>query len=1137
MEGLVRKATEVRPRIVEALFQCLRCGAVIKEAQEGLNYREPLECYEDQGGCARTASATKWKLLDEGSRYVDTQKLEIQEPPEELRGGESPQRLVAYLEDDLTGFVNPGDRVVLNGVLRGSQRGRFSAKSTLFDVHVDGNSVEMEEVEYEEIEITEEDETRIREEASTGDVIRKIVGSIAPSIYGMTVEKEALALQLFGGVPKQLPDGRRIRGDTHLLLVGDPGCLIGDERIVMGDGTIAKLEGLGSQHLEPIDVSVRLGAGGGKNGWATRFHRYENQPLLEVITESGKSIKGTYNHPLLVWNPARRESEWKRLDELQVDDRLRVAPSIRCTKRGLVPTGWEEPDSIHRSWHVKVPEVVDEKLAALLGYVLGDGWVQERQVGFLIPADEMELEPLLIALFEEVFGVTPTKQSRRHGTYSYQVDRTAIAGWLKGLSEKRVPDAILESRNSVVASFLRWLFEADGTCFANGRGRTAIQLRSAERELLRDVQALLLRWGIHSRILWGDKPSPDRMRSEMVRGTRSGNLVIRQANSLLAFAEHIGFPSEKKGEKLAAVIKEARSRTRRWRPKMTERVTEVRPAGVGTVYDIEVPGPQRFIANGIISHNTAKSELLTYMTKLSPRGIYASGKASSAAGLTAAAVRDEFGEGRWTLEAGALVLADKGLACLHPESKVQVDGRTLAVRDLFDPVRAVRARAGGDEIEVAPLNRTVPSFDRRTAGIRPVNATLVTRRWHSGPLLQVVSKSGSVLRLTPDHLVLEGRSLEWRELGGLGVGDRLAIASDSSERGAHGLQTLSMGRIRLDRIVEVRRDRYEGYVYDLRVPETANFLCEGIVVHNCIDEIEKMSDQDRSAIHTAMEQQTIHVAKAGITATLQTRCAILAAANPTLGRFDENKFIAEQINLPPTLMSRFDGIFPIMDKPQAQYDQAMAEHILKGHLVGEQIRQAESQRRTPEASAMDDAFLPYLEPAFLRKYVAYAKRIYPVLTDEAMDILKEKYLDIRKQGEGEGGTVPITPRQLEAFIRLAEASARARLSPVVQEEDAERSVRIIEYWLQKVTGLEGGFDIDVVATGISGSQRAQMVALREIIADLSERDGAADLRDILEEAEDRGIPPNRVEAWLRRWSQEGEVYSPAANKWKLVSRY
>ncbi len=359
------------------------------------------------------------------------------------------------------------------------------------------------------------------------------------------------------------------------------------------------------------------------------------------------------------------------------------------------------------------------------------------------------------------------------------------------------------------------------------------------------------------------------------------------------------------------------------------------------------------------------------------------------------------------------------------------------------------------------------------------------------------------------------------------------------------------------------QDTGEKEVYDLTVPDTHNFVGNGLLVHNTaaavrdefgegrwtleagalvladrgmamIDEIEKMSEQDRSSIHTAMEQQTVHVAKAGITATLQTRCAILAAANPTLGRFDENRYISEQITLPATLLSRFDIIFPVMDRPQAQLDRAMAEHILRGHLAGEQLRRGGD---TPSPGAgVDEAFLPYFDPSFLRKYVAYAKRIYPVMTPEAMQIIQEKYLDIRKQGEVDGGAVPITPRQLEAFIRLAEASARARLSAEVTDEDANRAVRIVEYWLQKVTGIEGGFDIDIVATGVSSSQRAQMTALRDIIAELAERDGVADLRDILEMAEERGIPGSRVEAWLRRWSQEGEVYSPAANKWRLVSR-
>src|SRR5213594_1693271 len=223
VEGLVRKSTEVRPKVVGALFQCLRCGTIIKEEQDGQTFREPLECYEEQGGCKRSASATKFKLLTETSLYLDTQKIEVQESPEGLRGGEEPQRLTAYVEDDLTGRITPGQRVILNGVLRSVQRGRPGQRSTLFDIFVDVNSVEMERVEFEEIEVTEEDAHRIREIGSSPDIFRLITASIAPSIYGMHVEKEALALQLFGGVAKLMPDGRRIRGDIHLILVRGPG--------------------------------------------------------------------------------------------------------------------------------------------------------------------------------------------------------------------------------------------------------------------------------------------------------------------------------------------------------------------------------------------------------------------------------------------------------------------------------------------------------------------------------------------------------------------------------------------------------------------------------------------------------------------------------------------------------------------------------------------------------------------------------------------------------------------------------------------------------------------------------------------------------------------------------------------------
>src|SRR2546427_556938 len=486
VEGLVRKSTEVRPKVVGALFQCLRCGTIIKEEQDGQTFREPLECYEEQGGCKRSASATKFKLLTETSLYLDTQKIEVQESPEGLRGGEEPQRLSAYVEDDLTGRITPGQRVILNGVLRSVQRGRPGQRSTLFDIFVDVNSVEMERVEFEEIEVTEEDAHRIREIGSSPDIFRLITASIAPSIYGMHVEK--------------------------------------------------------------------------------------------------------------------------------------------------------------------------------------------------------------------------------------------------------------------------------------------------------------------------------------------------------------------------------------------------------------------------------------------------------------------------------------------------------------------------------------------------------------------------------------------------------------------------------------------------------------------------MNPQDRSAIHEAMEQQRISVAKAGITAVLQSRCAILAAANPKFGRFDEHKYISEQIDLPPALLSRFDIIFSIIDRPQADRDRELAEHILKGHKVGEIRRRREAGFAVEEATVLEEPFTPHFDPDFFRKYVAYAKRIYPVMTDEAMEIIEKKYLEIRKTGEAAGSSVPITPRQLEAIIRLSEAGARLRLSETVGAEDAERAVRIVEYWMGKVAGEEGRFDIDIIQTGISQSQREQIISIRDIINELAGPEGVADYEDIVRIAQERGIPPAQVDAWLKRWAQEGADYIRGKNKYKLVER-
>ncbi|MDD1770090.1 MAG: hypothetical protein LUO79_03300, partial [Methanomassiliicoccales archaeon] len=329
------------------------------------------------------------------------------------------------------------------------------------------------------------------------------------------------------------------------------------------------------------------------------------------------------------------------------------------------------------------------------------------------------------------------------------------------------------------------------------------------------------------------------------------------------------------------------------------------------------------------------------------------------------------------------------------------------------------------------------------------------------------------------------------------------------------------------------------HVYDLTMEGEPNFLVNGALVHNCIDELDKMEDQDRSAMHEAMESQSISVAKAGITARLQCRCSILGAANPKYGRFEESQFIADQIDLPPALLSRFDLIFAMTDKPQADKDARIAKHILSVHRRGEILRNTDLTG--VEGAGLDKMLeeTNFLEPSFtkefLRKYVAYSKRIIPVLSDDAMKLIADNYLQIRKQGEGEGKSVPITARQLEAYVRLAEASARARLSRNVTLDDARRSVRIVEYYLGKIAGEDGKLDYDIIATGISKSQREQIVIIRELIKQNADREKGVSIEMLINLADGDGVPEDRVRTLLKRLLDNGEVYQPSGGYYKLAS--
>ncbi|MFH0714226.1 MAG: minichromosome maintenance protein MCM [Candidatus Diapherotrites archaeon] len=302
-----------------------------------------------------------------------------------------------------------------------------------------------------------------------------------------------------------------------------------------------------------------------------------------------------------------------------------------------------------------------------------------------------------------------------------------------------------------------------------------------------------------------------------------------------------------------------------------------------------------------------------------------------------------------------------------------------------------------------------------------------------------------------------------------------------------------------------------------------------------IDEFDKMDSEDRSAMHEALEQGQVSIAKAGMVTTFRTDTSVLAAANPKFGRFDSHTSPLEQIDLPPTLLSRFDLYFMIKDVLDRKKDEEVASFILKKHQLGEKSLQAgERMASLTKAEAAE------LVPAeLLKKYISYARqKVFPALTDAAMKEILDFYVNWRDEGRKEG-KYTATHRQLEALVRLAEASARIRLSDVVEPQDTKRSIDILKRSLSEVAidQSTGTFDIDIVSTGQSSSKAHAKVVILKTLKDMS-NEGKEEVafQDLLLELLQNGIDQDKAEEMIKELKKAGEIYETRYGMLKPTSR-
>ncbi len=973
LRGIIRKATDVRPKIQEAAFECQRCGSLTRIPQTGGDFHQPHECQ----GCERQGP---FRINFDQSEFIDAQKIRVQESPEGLRGGERPQNIDIHIEDDITGEVTAGDTVRVTGVLHLDQQESHGEKSTMFDIYMEGITVEIEDDRFEDMTITEEDKKRIISLSDENDIYDQMVASMAPSIYGYDDEKLAIILQLFSGVTKNLPDGSRIRGDMHILLIGDPGtgkCVSGETSVRLADGSQAPIRELVESRLddpEPIDDGVYQSCefwlpsldsdGTLTQKRATKvWKRTAPEQMYHIETARGYELEVTPSHPLFVdsdgqFTPVRAES-------LAVGDPIAVA----------------------------------------------DGYREQNQ----------------------------------NQTQSQSLDQ-----------EQRI------SIHSTTAT------ATDG----------GTDTKSAETSVSHAAPA-----------------------------------VVSDRIEAITITE----PDEE------------------W------------------VYDLEVAGTHTYLSNDVVSHN---SQLLQYVRNIAPRSVYTAGKGSSAAGITAAAVRDDFSEGQqWSLEAGALVLADQGVAAVDELDKMRcVTGDTLVLTGQGTvPIRelACDAASEGKEASHYENGRTIRGMNKEVWTMdddgRIVRRSIEAVHEYDAPtqLHEITLESGESLTTTADHpfFVLKNDERTEKPAADLARNDLVAVPNPVTDGGTK-LNVLHAPLERRDysgkdvsyRKVERTRSiddhAYES-VYDLTVEGTHNFVANGMIVHN---------SEDRSAMHEALEQQEISISKAGINATLKSRCSLLGAANPKYGRFDEYESIPEQIDLEPALISRFDIIFTVTDKPNPEKDKELAEHIVNTNYAGElhthRTETSTSNVSQEEVDSVTEDVEPSIDADLLRKYIAYAKRsCFPMMTEEAKTSIEDFYVDLRSQGTDGDAPVPVTARKLEALVRLAEASARVRLSDTVEKEDVDRILEVVTASLEDI-GMDpetGEFDADVIETGTSKSQRDRIRNIKGIISEIEqEYDDGAPIEEILDYAETVGMERSKAEHEIEKLRRQGDVYEPNTGNLRTV---